>query len=90
MAFINFDSDFAEIFSNMNVKVLKYKKLLQLSRVIWCNNIHTEWDKQVIMFLILVCITSEEGRFSLILYWIDFIIVILIYKPNIVFQVHEC
>ncbi len=94
MAFANFDSDFAEIFSNMNVNVLKYKEIVSASiksLIIWCNNIHTRMGQTSYYVTFNIGLsTSDEGRFIAYTLLDEFYNSDpLIYKPNIVFKVHE-
>lgn len=94
MSFANFDCDFAEIFSNMNVNILKYKEVVSASiksLIMWCNNMHTRMGQTSYYVTFNIGLsTSEAGRllaFSLLneFYNSD----PLVYKPNIVFKVHE-
>ena len=94
MAFANFDIDFAKIFTKLNVSYKNHEEVFKAairSLVIWCNNVHTRMGQ-----------TSYYVTFNLGLGTNDFERFLthtlidafnnageLVYKPNIVFKVHE-
>ncbi len=94
MSFANFDIDFAIIFKNLNVDILKYKKILKASiksLVRWCNNTHTRMGQTsyYTTFCLGLGINEDERLLSQCL--IDSFSELgdLVYKPNIVFKVHQ-
>ncbi len=94
MAFADFDIDFAKIFTKMGVSYKRNESVFKSairSLVLWCNNIHTRMGQ-----------TSYYVTFNLGLGMNDFERFLthtlidafynageLVYKPNIVFKVHE-
>ena len=94
MSFANFDKDFAEIFKNLNVEVIQHEALFQAcirSLILWCNNIHTRMGQT--SYYVTFCIglgTTNAARFlAYTLINCFYSAGDLIYKPNIVFKVHE-
>ena len=94
MSFANFDKDFAVIFKNLEIDIIKYGSLLRAclrSLILWCNNIHTRMGQT--SYYVTFCIglgTSDSARLiarSLIDSFYS--AGDLIYKPNIVFKVHK-
>ena len=94
MSFANFDKDFAVIFKNLEIDIIKYGSLLRAclrSLILWCNNIHTRMGQT--SYYVTFCIglgTSDTARLiarSLIDSFYS--AGDLIYKPNIVFKVHK-
>ena len=94
MSFANFDKDFAEIFTKLGVDFERNKALFKASirsLVVWCNNVHTRMGQT--SYYVTFCIglgTTEFARF-LAKTLIDSFYSAgdLIYKPNIVFKVHN-
>lgn len=94
MSFANFDKDFAEIFAKLDVKVLENHAIFKAcirSLILWCNNMHTRMGQT--SYYVTFCIglgTTNSARF-LAHTLIDCFYNAgdLVYKPNIVFKVHQ-
>ena len=94
MSFANFDNDFAAIFTRLGVDSQKHKDIFAASirsLILWCNNIHTRMGQT--SYYVTFNIGLAENDFARFLaftlldefYKSD----ALVYKPNIVFKVHE-
>lgn len=94
MSFANFDKDFALIFKNLGINVLQNQQIFKAcikSLILWCNNMHTRMGQT--SYYVTFCIglgTRDSERFlsHALLECFSFT-GDLIYKPNIVFKVHE-
>ena len=94
MSFANFDMDFAEIFSKLNVQTKGNETLFKASirsLVLWCNNIHTRMGQTSYYVTFNVGLGIDEFSRFLTYTLLDCFYNSgeLVYKPNIVFKVHE-
>lgn len=94
MSFANFDSDFSTIFKKLNIKKEGNEAIFKAairSLVIWCNNIHTRMGQTSYYVTFNIGLgTSEFARFiSKTLLDAFYNAGELVYKPNIVFKVHN-
>ncbi len=94
MSFANFDKDFALIFKNLGVNVLENHTIFKAcirSLILWCNNMHTRMGQT--SYYVTFCIglgTNNAERFLAYTLLECFNCAgDLVYKPNIVFKVHE-
>lgn len=94
MAFANFDKDFAEIFTKLGVSFEGFEDVFRASigsLITWCNNMHTRMGQTSYYVTFNIGLgTDEFSRF------LSFTLIDefenagdLIYKPNIVFKVHQ-
>ncbi len=94
MAFANFDIDFAEIFEKLAVSFINNEDIFEasiLSLILWCNNNHTRMGQTSYYVTFNIGLgTSDFARF-LSSTLIDCFLNAgdLVYKPNIVFKIHE-
>ena len=94
MSFANFDKDFDEIFTNLDINFEGNEKLFSAcirELILWCNNTHTRMGQT--SYYVTFCIglgTTPFARF-LAKTLIDCFSSAgdLVYKPNIVFKVHK-
>ena len=94
MSFANFDKDFSIIFTNLGVDFKGNEQLFRASirsLIMWCNNIHTRMGQTSYYVTFNIGLgTSEFARFlTYTLLDCFYNSGDLIYKPNIVFKVHE-
>ena len=94
MSLANFDSDFSTIFKKLNIKKEGNEAIFKAairSLVIWCNNIHTRMGQTSYYVTFNIGLgTSEFARFiSKTLLDAFYNAGELVYKPNIVFKVHN-
>lgn len=94
MSFANFDNDLAEIFTKLNITYVGFEKIFQASirdLILWCNNTHTRMGQT--SYYVSFNIGLAENDFARFLAFTlldefsnsgD-----LVYKPNIIFKVHE-
>ena len=94
MSFANFDNDFAEIFTRLDVDFESNQKIFIAairSFILWCNNIHTRMGQT--SYYVTLNIGLAENDFARFLAYAlldEFDKVgALVYKPNIVFKVHK-
>lgn len=94
MSFANFDMDISTIFKNMGIIFYEYDALFRAcirSMILWCNNIHTRMGQT--SYYVTFCLGLGTNQFAR--YLTETLISCfysagdLIYKPNIVFKVHE-
>lgn len=93
MSFANFDIDFANIFSKLNVKMRGNESLFIASirsLILWCNNIHTRMGQTSYYVTFNVGLGTDEFSRFLTFTLLDCFYNSgeLVYKPNIVFKVH--
>ena len=93
MSFANFDIDFANIFSALNVKLRGNESLFRASirsLILWCNNIHTRMGQTSYYVTFNVGLGTDEFSRFLTFTLLDCFYNSgeLVYKPNIVFKVH--
>ena len=93
MSFANFDIDFANIFSKLNVKMRGNESLFRASirsLILWCNNIHTRMGQTSYYVTFNVGLGTDEFSRFLTFTLLDCFYNSgeLVYKPNIVFKVH--
>lgn len=94
MSFANFDNDFSVIFSNMGVNYLNYKEVFAAcirSMILWCNDIHTRMGQTSYYVTFNIGLANNEFARFLAFTLLDefFKTDSMVYKPNIVFKVHE-
>lgn len=94
MSFANFDSDFATIFTKLNIQKKGNEAVFKAairSLVIWCNNIHTRMGQTsyYVTFNIGLGISDFARFISETLLDAFYNAGELVYKPNIVFKVHK-
>lgn len=94
MSFANFDSDFAMIFENLGVSFENNKSIFKAcmrSFILWCNDIHTRMGQTSYYVTLNIGLgTSDFARFlSETLLDCFYNCGDLVYKPNIVFKVHD-
>ena len=94
MAFANFDNDFAEIFTNLRIDYKSNRELFAASIrsfILWCNNIHTRMGQTSYYVTLNIGLAkSDFARFLAFTVLDEFENSgAMIYKPNIVFKVHE-
>lgn len=94
MSFANFDIDISTIFQNMGVIFYDFEAVFKAcirSLILWCNNMHTRMGQT--SYYVTFCIglgTDSFARFlTQTLISCFYSAGDLIYKPNIVFKVHE-
>ncbi len=94
MSFANFDIDFAKIFNTIGVDFHGKETLFHAaikSLIIWCNNMHTRMGQT--SYYVTFCLglgTDDFSRFLTKTFLQQFYDSSdLIYKPNIVFKVHQ-
>ena len=93
MSFANFDIDFANIFSALNVQLRGNESLFRASirsLILWCNNIHTRMGQTSYYVTLNVGLGTDEFSRFLTFTLLDCFYNSgeLVYKPNIVFKVH--
>ena len=94
MSFANFDSDFATIFENLGISPVGNEKIFRAcvgSLILWCNNTHTRMGQTSYYVTFNIGLgTSEFARFIAETLLDSFYNSgDLVYKPNIVFKVHQ-
>lgn len=94
MSFANFDSDFAMIFERLGVSFKENETIFKAcmrSFILWCNDIHTRMGQTSYYVTLNIGLgTSDFARFlSKTLLDCFYNCGDLVYKPNIVFKVHE-
>ena len=94
MSFANFDSDFAVIFERLGVSFKENESIFKAcmrSFILWCNDIHTRMGQTSYYVTLNIGLgTSDFARFlSKTLLDCFYNCGDLVYKPNIVFKVHE-
>ena len=94
MSFANFDIDFAKIFTKLAVSYKGNEKLFEASirsLILWCNNMHTRMGQT--SYYVTFCMglgLDDFSRFLTTTFLDTFAnIGALVYKPNIVFKVHD-
>ena len=94
MAFANFDNDFTEIFTNLNVDYKNNQELFAASIrsfMLWCNNIHTRMGQTSYYVTLNIGLAQNDfARFLAFTILDEFEkLGAMVYKPNIVFKVHQ-
>lgn len=94
MSFANFDNDFATIFTRLGVDWQNNKAVFTAtirSFILWCNNLHTRMGQTSYYVTLNIGLAENEfARFFSATLLDEFEgLGALIYKPNIVFKVHE-
>lgn len=94
MAFANFDIDFAEIFTKLGVSYINNEDIFKasiLSLILWCNNNHTRMGQTSYYVTFNIGLGTSDFERFLSSTLIDCFLNAgdLVYKPNIVFKVHE-
>lgn len=94
MSFANFDNDFATIFTKLGIDYSKYKDVFAAairSMILWCNDIHTRMGQTSYYVTFNIGLANNEFAKFLAFTLIDefYKSGSMVYKPNIVFKVHE-
>lgn len=94
MAFANFDMDFATIFTKLHIDYAKNEAIFKAtirSLILWCNNIHTRMGQTSYYVSFNIGLgTDVYSRFIASTLLDEFYNSgDLVYKPNIIFKVHE-
>lgn len=94
MSFANFDSDFAVIFKNLNIDYKKHEGLFRASirsLILWCNNMHTRMGQTSYYVTFNIGLGLDDFSRFLCFTLLDCFYNSgdLVYKPNIVFKVHN-
>ena len=94
MAFANFDNEIAEVLERLNVNFEDYKELIGESiseLILWCNSNHTRMGQTSYYVTLNIGLSKNEcARFIAkeVIYRFE-ILGDMVFKPNIVFKVHE-
>lgn len=94
MAFANFDNEIAEVLDKLNVNYESYKELISDSiseLILWCNGNHSRMGQTSYYVTLNIGLAkNESARFIAKTVINNFInLGDLVFKPNIVFKVHE-
>lgn len=94
MAFANFDNEIAEVLDKLNVNYESYKELISDSiseLILWCNGNHSRMGQTSYYVTLNIGLAkNESARFIAIAVINNFLnLGDLVFKPNIVFKVHE-
>lgn len=94
MAFANFDNEIAEVLDKLNVNYERYKELISDSiseLILWCNGNHSRMGQTSYYVTLNIGLAkNESARFIARAVIYNFLnLGDLVFKPNIVFKVHE-
>lgn len=94
MAFANFDNEIAEVLGKLNVNYQRYKELINDSiseLILWCNGNHSRMGQTSYYVTLNIGLAkNESARFIARAVINNFLnLGDLVFKPNIVFKVHE-
>ena len=94
MAFANFDNEIAEVLDKLNVNYQRYKELINDSiseLILWCNGNHSRMGQTSYYVTLNIGLAkNESARFIARAVINNFLnLGDLVFKPNIVFKVHE-
>ena len=94
MAFANFDNEIAEVLDKLNVNYERYKELISDSiseLILWCNGNHSRMGQTSYYVTLNIGLAkNESARFIARAVINNFLnLGDLVFKPNIVFKVHE-
>ena len=94
MAFANFDNEIAEVLEKLNVNYENYKELISDSiseLILWCNGNHSRMGQTSYYVTLNIGLAKNESAIFIAKTLIDNFLNLgdLVFKPNIVFKVHE-
>ena len=94
MAFANFDNEIAEVLEKLNVNYEIYKELISDSiseLILWCNGNHSRMGQTSYYVTLNIGLAKNESARFIAKTLIDNFLNLgdLVFKPNIVFKVHE-
>ncbi len=94
MAFANFDNEIAEVLEKLNVNYENYKELISDSiseLILWCNGNHSRMGQTSYYVTLNIGLAKNESARFIAKTVIDNFLKLgdLVFKPNIVFKVHE-
>ena len=94
MAFANFDNEIAEVLEKLNVNYENYKELISDSiseLILWCNGNHSRMGQTSYYVTLNIGLAKNESARFIAKAVIDNFLNLgdLVFKPNIVFKVHE-
>ena len=94
MAFANFDNEIAEILEKLNVNYQNYKELISDSiseLILWCNGNHSRMGQTSYYVTLNIGLARNESARFIAKTVLDNFLNLgdLVFKPNIVFKVHE-
>ena len=94
MAFANFDNEIAEVLEKLNVNYENYKELISDSiseLILWCNGNHSRMGQTSYYVTLNIGLAKNESARFIAKTLIDNFLKLgdLVFKPNIVFKVHE-
>ena len=94
MAFANFDKEIAEVLEKLNVNYENYKELISDSiseLILWCNGNHSRMGQTSYYVTLNIGLAKNESARFIAKTLIDNFLNLgdLVFKPNIVFKVHE-
>lgn len=94
MAFANFDNEIAEILEKLNIKYENYKELISDSiseLILWCNGNHSRMGQTSYYVTLNIGLAKNESARFIAKTLIDNFLNLgdLVFKPNIVFKVHD-
>ena len=94
MAFANFDNEIAEILEKLNIKYENYKELISDSiseLILWCNGNHSRMGQTSYYVTLNIGLAKNESARFIAKTLIDNFLKLgdLVFKPNIVFKVHD-
>ena len=94
MAFANFDNEIAEVLEKLNVNYENYKELISDSiseLILWCNGNHSRMGQTSYYVTLNIGLAKNESARFIAKTFIDNFLNLgdLVFKPNIVFKVHE-
>ena len=94
MAFANFDNEIAEVLEKLNVNYENYKELISDSiseLILWCNGNHSRMGQTSYYVTLNIGLAKNESARFIAKTLIDNFLNLgdLVFKPNIVFKVHD-
>ena len=94
MAFANFDNEIAEVLEKLNVNYENYKEVISDSiseLILWCNGNHSRMGQTSYYVTLNIGLAKNESARFIAKTLIDNFLNLgdLVFKPNIVFKVHE-
>lgn len=94
MAFANFDNEIAEVLEKLNINYENYKELISDSiaeLILWCNGNHSRMGQTSYYVTLNIGLAKNESARFIAKTLIDNFLNLgdLVFKPNIVFKVHE-
>ena len=94
MAFANFDNEIAEVLEKLNVNYENYKELISdciAELILWCNGNHSRMGQTSYYVTLNIGLAKNESARFIAKTLIDNFLNLgdLVFKPNIVFKVHD-